>query len=337
MRKLIILFLIFYCSIGFSTPTFRIMFYNVENYFDTTDDPERNDNDFLPDGKKHWTSSKMEEKKNSIARVIATVGEGTPPAIVGLCEVENDYVLKLLTRYSPIKKWKYNFVHYESPDSRGIDVALLYDKTQFELISSKCIPIIFSKGRSTRDILYVSGKTNNGILLHVFVTHAPSRIGGKNNSEPRRVAVMSMIKQHCDSILAVNSNANIVIMGDFNDTPEDKSIRVTLGAKPLVEPFCNDSLYNMLYSFVGNPYIGTHKHQSQWSVLDQIIVSGNLLNTGLLNPNSAYIFRADFLLEEDKRNMNVRPKRTYNGLRYQEGYSDHLPVVIKLETQSFIQ
>ena len=137
MRKLIILFLIFYCSIGFSTPTFRIMFYNVENYFDTIDDPEKNDNDFLPDGKKHWTSSKMEEKKNSIARVIATVGEGTPPAIVGLCEVENDYVLKLLTRYSPIKKWKYNFVHYESPDSRGIDVALLYDKTQFELISSK--------------------------------------------------------------------------------------------------------------------------------------------------------------------------------------------------------
>lgn len=118
-------------------------------------------------------------------------------------------------------------------------------------------------------------------------------------------------------------------MGDFNDSPEDKSMSVALGAKPLSEPYESTCLYNMFYQYVGNAFIGTHKYQSQWSVLDQIIVSGNLLASCVVKPTSAYIFRAPFLLEEDKKNMNFRPKRTYNGLKYNAGYSDHLPVIIK--------
>lgn len=331
MRKLILIpFLIFYFSTLFSKPTFRIMFYNVENYFDTVDDPDKNDNDFLPNGKKHWTYSKMEEKRNSIAKVITAVGEGAPVAIVGMCEVENDYVLNSLVKYSPLKNYGYKFIHYESLDSRGIDTALLYDSDQFSPILSKPLRIDFNGEKLTRDVLYVCGETSYADTLHVFVCHTPSRLGGKNNTEQYRAGVMSMVREHCDSILSLNSNANIIIMGDFNDSPSDKSISLVLGAKQPAEPYDTTSLYNLFYQYLGNTFIGTHKYQSEWSVLDQIIVSGNLLVSGVVKQTSAYIFRAPFLLEEDKRNMNVRPKRTYNGLRYNAGYSDHLPIVLEL-------
>ena len=338
MRKLILLtFLIFVFGVlQAKTPQtsqvhthYKVMFYNVENYFDTKDDPDKNDNDFLPEGKKHWTYNKMEEKRNSIAKVITAVGEGTPVAIVGMCEVENDYVLTSLVKYSPLKNYGYKFIHYESADKRGIDTALLYDPEQFIPISSKPLRKEFKDGKLTRDVLYVSGKTSFGDTLHVFVCHAPSRIGGKNKSEHYRVAVMSMVREHTDSIMSINPNANIIIMGDFNDSPIDKSISIALGAKPLAEPYETKSLYNMFHQFMSNPFFGTHKYQSEWSILDQIIVSGNLLNSGRLHQENAYIFRAEFLLEEDKKNMSVRPKRTYNGLKYQGGYSDHLPVVVE--------
>ena len=308
------------------------MFYNVENYFDTKDDPYKNDNDFLPEGKKHWTYSKMEEKRNSIAKVITAVGEGAPVAIVGMCEVENDYVLTSLVKYSPLKNCGYKFIHYDSADKRGIDTALLYDPNQFSPISSRPLRKDLNDGKLTRDVLYVSGKTSFGDTLHVFVCHAPSRIGGKNKSEHYRMAVMSMVRQHTDSIMSINPNANIIIIGDFNDSPIDKSICVALGAQQLETPYRNENLYNMFYQFMKNPFFGTHKYQSQWSILDQIIVSGNLLNSGRLKPESAYIFRAEFLLEVDKKNMNLKPKRTYSGLKYNAGYSDHLPVVVELLT-----
>lgn len=337
MRKLILIpFLIFCFSTAHSQSTFRIMFYNVENYFDTVDDPDKSDNDFLPQGKRHWTYQKLEEKRNAIAKVITAVGEGAPVAIVGMCEVENDYVLNSLVKYSPLKKCGYKFIHYDSQDNRGIDTALLYDPEQFSPISSKPLRISFKDGKLTRDVLYVSGTTSFNDTLHLFVCHTPSRLGGKNNTEHYRVGVMSMVKEHCDSILSLNLNANIVIMGDFNDSPSDKSISEALEAIPFspntfeLEVYDTTRLYNLFYQFVGNPLIGTHKYQSQWSVLDQIIVSGNLLVSGKVNARSAYIFRAPFLLEEDKKNMSVRPKRTYNGLKYNGGYSDHLPVVIEL-------
>ena len=306
------------------------MFYNVENFFDTVDDPNKNDNDFLPEGKKHWTYSRMEEKRNSIAKVVTAVGEGTPVAIVGMCEVENDYVLNSLVKYSPLKKCGYKFLHFDSADKRGIDTALLYDPKQFSPISSKPLRKEFKDGKLTRDVLYVSGATSFGDTLHVFVCHTPSRLGGKNNTEHYRVGVMSMVREHCDSIFSINPNAKIIIMGDFNDSPEDKSLHVALGALPLETPYKDENLYNMFYQFMRNPFFGTHKYQSEWSVLDQIIVSGNLLNSGRLKPESAYIFKAEFLLEVDKRNMNLKPKRTYSGLRYNAGYSDHLPVIINL-------
>ena len=330
MRKLILLpFLIFLLSTLQAYSHYKVMFYNVENYFDTKDNPETNDDDFLPSGKRHWTNKKYEEKRNSIAKVITSVGEGTPVAIVGMCEVENDYVLTSLVKYSPLKNYGYKFIHYDSADKRGIDTALLYDPKQFTPLSSKPLRKDFSDGKLTRDVLYVSGKTSFGDTLHVFVCHTPSRLGGKNKTEHYRVEVMSMVRSHCDSIFSISPKANIIIMGDFNDTPKDKSICETLGAKPLSQPYETTSLYNMFYQFVDKTFIGTHKYQSQWSVLDQIIVSGNLLLSGVVKPSSAYIFMAPFLLEEDKKNMDVRPKRTYNGMRYQVGYSDHLPVVIE--------
>lgn len=328
MRKLIfLLFLILTSQTAYSH--YKVMFYNVENYFDSVDDPNTEDNDFLPNGKKHWTYKKYEEKRNSIAKVITAIGKGTPVAIVGMCEVENDYVLNSLVTYSPLKNYGYKFIHYDSADKRGIDTAILYDPDQFTPISSKPLRKQFKDGKLTRDVLYVSGKTSFGDTLHVFVCHTPSRLGGKNSTEHYRMAVMSMVREHCDSIFSISPKANILIMGDFNDSPQDKSICEALGAKHLSQPYETVALYNLFYQYVDKTYIGTHKYKSHWSVLDQIIVSGNLLISGAVKPSSAYIFMAPFLLEEDKKNMNVRPKRTYNGMRYNAGYSDHLPVVIE--------
>ena len=306
------------------------VFWNLENFFDYFDNGGgESDAQFSSYGARRWTKKRFYAKCDAIAKSVMWIGEryGRMPDVIGLAEVENRGVLTKLLNYSLLRKYGYDIVHRDSDDRRGIDVALLYRKSSMSCVSETFIkPVINGVKFPTRDILHACMRFSDGSDVDFIVNHHPSKYGGEKESEIKRYAAMEALRNICDSL----GRDNVIAMGDFNDTPEDNSIRVTLGAKPLIEPFCNDSLYNMLYSFVGNPYIGTHKHQSQWSVLDQIIVSGNLLNTGLLNPNSAYIFRADFLLEEDKRNMNVRPKRTYNGLRYQEGYSDHLPVVLEL-------
>jgi endonuclease/exonuclease/phosphatase family metal-dependent hydrolase len=319
---------------------FRVMFYNVENLFDTEDDPKKNDNEFTPKGFRRWTNKRYYAKLNNLAKVITSVGQWDTPALIGLCEVENDKVLKDLTAYSLLKKMEYRYILNESDDRRGIDVALLYQRKQFKYLHHQAIPIHFpdNKRKKTRDVLHVTGQVITGDTLDVFVCHFPSRRGGALESEPDRMYVASVVREKSDSLMRVRRNANILIMGDFNDEPSDKSISKTLKAKAIPSNPDKKDLYNLFLSIQETSAIGSYKYGRQWNFLDQIIVSGNLLNPSNrfhLLPKSVTIFQASFLLIEDKSYGGKRPKKTYHGRKYEGGYSDHLPVYadFSLKTQ----
>ena len=219
-------FFVFCISVSTSQSDFRIMFYNVENLFDTVDDPEKNDNEFLPDGTMNWQPWKYWEKLRNISRVITAVGEMYSPAIVGLCEIENDSVIFDLTRRSPLRAQGYEYVVTNSPDERGIDVALLYQRHQFKLLEKNEYEIVFrnKSTRPTRNLLHAAGQVISGDTLDVFVCHWPSRSGGQRESEPARIDAAVLLRNKVDSLFAIREKANIVIMGDFNDHPNDKSL-----------------------------------------------------------------------------------------------------------------
>ncbi len=309
---------------------FKIVSYNVENYFDTEDNPDTNDEEFLPGGMRGWNNVKYAQKQSNIAKTLVAIGGWEAPAVVGLCEIESEKAMRDLTRYSTLKNLDYKYIHHESPDARGIDVALMYQPHRFKPFYDEAIPITAFK---TRDILYVAGTiaaTND--TLHLFVCHFPSRLGGELESEERRVTVASRLKEKVDSIFHATSTANIVIMGDFNDHPSNSSILNTLDANPLNEGFENDKLYNLAF-LPEEKGKGTHKHQGEWGMLDQMIISGNLLNatSGVsTSVNDFRVFEADFLLEDDKAFLGKMPKRSYIGMKFNGGFSDHLPVVLDL-------
>ncbi len=313
---------------------YKIMFYNVENLFDTVDDTTKWDEQFLPDGDKHWTPWKYKTKLNNIAKVLVSAGGWQTPAVIGLCEVENAFVLEELTQKSPLKRLDYKVIHKESPDKRGIDVALLYQKDQFRPIYYETIPIHFPKNpkSKTRDILYVKGLAENKDTLHIFVNHWPSRWGGQMKTEHKRMFVASRLRHKVDSLFSFADKPNIVIMGDFNDAPTDKSVLETLKANPPKEATQENTLYNLLYP-LSQTNDGTHPYQGHWAVLDHIIVSNYLLdksNKIYTTIDSANPFRADFLLEDDKKYGGKKTFRTYIGFKYNGGFSDHLPVVLDL-------
>ncbi len=313
--------------------TLRIVSYNAENFFDCKHDSLKNDNEFLPDGSYHWTPDKYRTKQSHIARVITSIGGWTPPGIVGLLEVENEATLIALTKYSPLKNMQYKYIHKESPDQRGIDVALLYQPRQFKPFHEEFLAIHFPDApeSKTRDILYAAGTLHNDDTLHVFMNHFPSRLGGESASEPRRIFVASVLRAKVDSIFAANPKANIVIMGDFNDYPTNTSVNKVLKAVQPDENISTTGLYNLYYRYQLKGDEGSHKYQGEWGMLDQIIVSGNLLSTQnslFTDKNAAKIYKADFLLEDDDKFLGKRPFRTYIGMKYHGGYSDHLPVFI---------
>ena len=309
----------------------RVMFYNVENYFDTLDDPTTNDNEFTPDGSMRWTVGRYIDKRNNIFRVIAHVGEWDPPAIVGLCEIENRDVLQDLIKNTPLMKYPYRIIHKDSPDQRGIDVALLYRDDYLKCIAQQFIRVRFPDNRRrTRDILYATLRTLKGDTLHVFVCHFPSRVGGQRQSEPGRLLAASLVRNKVDSIFSRNPMARIVVTGDMNDGPLDKSLRSELRALPDTTQAKPSTLFN-LSAYKMKESTGTIKYQGKWSVFDQIIVSGGLLRGSLrTDVDRCHIFRADYLFEPDKRYQGVIPFRTYIGQRYNGGFSDHLPVYIDI-------
>ena len=314
----------------FAQETFRVMFYNVENLFDTLDDPDKQDGEFTPEGIRRWTNRRYYTKQDNIAKVITSVGEWDIPAIIGMCEVENDKVLKDLTSYSPLKKSQYRYIITESEDARGIDVALLYQRDRFKYLHHDCIRLNFPDNpeKRTRDILYVAGQVITGDTLDIFVCHFPSRRGGELESEPDRLYAASVVREKVDSLMVIREKANILIMGDFNDEPTNKSISVTMNASGIPN---GNNLYNLFHSVQKKSRIGSYKFKEQWNFLDQMIVSGNLLeqsNSFRVLPETAGIFQKAFLLTDDITNGGKRPKKTFHGYKYEGGYSDHLPIYV---------
>lgn len=312
---------------------FRIMCYNVENYFDCIDDSLTNDAEYLPGGMRAWNNDKYQKKQANIAKVITAVGGWDAPSLVGLCEIESEKCMWDLTRYSGLKNLKYKFLHHESPDARGVDVALLYQPDMFRPVHDEAIRINFPSAphSKTRDLLFASGVVPTGDTLHVFVCHFPSRLGGELESEDRRMFVASVLRNKVDSIFANNPKPNIIIMGDFNDYPTNNSMLEVLKAlPPNGGDISKQTLYNLMYP-IHKSGKGSHKYEGEWGALDQIIVSGNLLNAmgGFYTlETDAHVFDADFLLVDDDKFLGKQPFRTYTGMKYQGGFADHLPVYV---------
>jgi predicted extracellular nuclease len=311
--------------------TYRIMFYNTENLFDTFDDTLTADDDFTPSGKMHWTYKRYSAKLKNTYKVIVAAGTWQPPDIIGLCEVENRRTLEDITGNTPLAKYSYRIIHKNSADRRGIDVALLYNPQTVHYLSSKTFRIK-KQGLLTRDILYFKALLDRD-TCHFLINHWPSRSEGQLETEPDRFEAAKLLKHLTDSLFTAHRKAKIVIMGDFNDEPSDESLAGQLQAETdLLRPQ-HDRLYNLTAAPTSGAARGTLKYQGQWNIFDQIIVSGNLLlaKNGLtLGKEGFKIFREPFLLIEDKRYDGFKPKRTYTGYTYQGGFSDHLPVYLDL-------
>lgn len=311
--------------------TMRVVFYNPENLFDSFRDSLINDEEFTPVGIRAWSYSRFVKKCQTLGKVLVATGGWEAPEIIGLCEVENHFVLRKLLEHSALGRLNYRIVHYDSPDARGIDVAMLYRPEKFTLLHSEPIKVVFpgADARSTRDILYVKGMALDADTLHMFVNHWPSRYGGYMITKPLREFTGALLRTRVDSILLYDQQANILIMGDLNDPPDEYSVQYSLGAKLDSTNLMPGELFNLMSNQFGDPTRGTHKYRQTWSTIDHHIVSESLLRgKGRLkvHPRGAVIFDADFLLEDDPVHTGKRPNRTFIGMQYHGGYSDHLPV-----------
>ena len=318
----------YFKSAGKINNAYTIAFYNLENLFDTKNDPNTLDDDFTPKGKKHWNHKRYKNKIKKLGRVISELGTKKSfhtPAIVGVVEVENDTVLKDLVNTSSLKNHDYGFVHYDSPDERGIDVALLYKKELFELISSETFPLYVNSHNGvrdyTRDVLLVKGNLN-GELIHVLVNHWPSRRSGFDQTEEKRIKAAEFVYEIAENITTETPNSKIIIMGDFNDDPTSTSVK---------DHLVNDTFYNPMERLI-NTGNGTLNYKGTWHLFDQIIFSKNFFN---LEKNThtfkyAEVFDNHFL-KEWKGKYKGNPFRTYIGKWYQGGFSDHFPVHVYLK------
>ncbi len=309
---------------------FTVAFYNVENLFDTINDPLIDDDEFLPNAKKVWNSIRYDDKLEKLALAISNMGGGIP-ALVGLCEIENTGVLNDLIQQSTLNESNYKIVHYNSPDQRGIDVALLYSTNLMTLIKSEALPVKMPEGeRPTRDILHAQMQVKKHGLIHVFVNHWPSRAGGEEATEPRRLASAKVLHSKVNEILGIHENAYIIIMGDFNDYPDNVSLRDALSAKPAEE----DGLLINLMAGLNDSKRGSYNYRGEWGFLDQIIVSRAFANgKGLevINGSTAPYFSKEMIYINDSGEES--PNKTYSGNTYYGGYSDHLPVYTRIKLQ----
>jgi predicted extracellular nuclease len=307
-----------------------VVFYNVENLFDLENEPGKNDGEFTPEGEKNWDLIKYRNKLAGISRVISGINEGDLPEIVGLCEVENERVLADLVRTGLLANGKYEIVHHESPDMRGIDCALIYRPEEFKVTGHFAVPVRFEDNARavTRDILYVKGRTRNREEFHIFVNHWPSRIGGVAQTEPKRITVARILKGKIDSVRMANSKAQIIVMGDMNDDPDNKSLLEVLNAQPPATP--EATLVNLMFPDFNNGQ-GTYNYRGNWNMPDNLIVSPGLLDDKGFRcvEEKGHIFREEWM-EFKNRNGEISPNRTYGGPNYYGGVSDHFPVYFRL-------
>ncbi len=312
--------------------SFRIAFYNVENLFDTLNNPAINDEDFLPSGSLQWNAERYATKLQRIEQVVEALAF---PLALGLCEVENRAVVEDILKQPKLKTQNYGIVHFDSPDERGIDVAFLYKKDLLNVKTSLAHRITFPEDPKdlTRDILEVTGTLRDGQKVAFFINHFPSRGGGQAESEPKRIHTAKILRAKIDSILKMDKNVLVTAMGDFNDEPQNVSMSQNLGAQDpsVVKSYDKKKLYNLGFP-IKKRKEGTHYYQKEWGLLDQMVVSG-----GWLLPRSRWyaapeerILRADFLFFTDKKTNEKMPNRTYTGPKYRGGYSDHLPIYMTI-------
>ena len=310
----------------------RVMFYNVENLFDIYNDSLTDDNEFLPDGLMRWNLTRYNKKINSLYKTIIAAGEWDPPAVIAFCEIENRKVLEDLIYGTYLSKFNYSIIHEESPDRRGIDVCLIYRKKIAEIICySYWIPAkIKRKEFNTRSVLYAK-LLINADTIHLIVNHWPSRRGGVLASENFRLQIASMVREKVDSIVKINpSGERIIILGDFNATPDDQAINSLISSNESTNSMIN------LSDRLDEKGLGTYRYIGTWEMIDQVIVSKGLLSDkeGIYTePNLLRIFKPDFLLKKDPKYPGYSPFSTYRGYKYQGGFSDHLPVILDLKVR----
>lgn len=307
-------------------PDFLFMSYNVENLFDTIDNPNKNDNEFLPTSNRNWNLYRYKKKLTNLSKVIIAVSENWhSPDVIGLCEIENDTCLNDLIQKTNLYKLHYKFIHYESEDPRGIDVALLYNEETFVPLSHWPMRVIFDDStRKTRDILYVKGiNKSTKDTIHIFQCHFPSRRGGKDVSEKFRMTAASFVRMKIDSLFAENPFVKIIVAGDFNDYPIDRSIVEGLQAQK-EGSMCEQCLINL----DDKTAEGTHKFQGEWGFLDQAMVSNGFVRDYEIHYT---VFKNDFLLQTSEKSGETSPRRTYVGTFYKGGISDHLPIVVSFK------
>jgi len=310
-----------------------VAFYNLENLFDTIDDPNIDDAEFLPNSPSRWDSKKYYTKLSHLADVISRLGDEytkNGPVFVGVSEVENRQVVEDLAGTPPLKALGYDVVHYDSPDKRGIDVALLYQRKLFKVISSKAHPFLMADSNfHTRDILQVDGMLD-GDLVHVLVNHWPSRSGGEQESAFKRNAAADLCLSIVQSIYKEEPNAKIIIMGDLNDDPVDASLMKHLKIKTKPENVGPGDLFDPMWQLFHDG-IGSLAYRDSWNLFDQIIVSSALMNrkTDGYRYLKARIFKQKFIVQSEG-SYEGYPLRTYAGGLYTGGYSDHFPAYLFL-------
>ncbi len=312
----------------------RIMFYNVENLFDTCDDAMGKDEEFLPGGVRRWTRTRFENKINSVYKTIMAAGSWLPPAVVGLCEVENRRVLEDLVQRTYLHKYDYRIVHEDSGDERGIDVCMIYREDQAEVLSFRYLKPYTASGEKirTRSVLYTKMLVL-GDTLHLLVNHWPSRRGGALAGEPVRARIALMIRHITDSLGMISSGkARVLIMGDFNCPPDASIMKTLISNAPNCEKGNSNCLVNLAEK-AGKTARGTYKYRGSWEIIDQMLASGHLVkcSEGLAADSLGFkVFSPDFLLCPDEKYTGSAPFSTYRGYRYQGGISDHLPVFLDL-------
>lgn len=311
-------------------------FWNFENLFDTKDNANVRDSEFTPNGSKNYTKKVYKEKQSNLAEVVSQLGtDMTPdgPAILGVCEIENKGVLEDFVSQKKMEKFNYSIVHYDSPDKRGIDVALLYQPKYFEVTASQNIPLMIYEDKGdrifTRDVLFVSGLFD-GEPMHVFVNHWPSRSGGEARSAPRRNAAAAVCRNMIDSLQMADPDAKIIVMGDMNDDPSNKSMCKVLRAQGKQKKIKEGDLFNPMYEFYKKGF-GTTAWRDAWSLFDQIAISQKLLDK---DQKGYFFLRANVhnkkFMRQKTGQFKGYPLRTFVGDTYMGGYSDHFPVYIYL-------
>jgi len=311
-------------------------FYNLENFYDTVNNPMVDDEEFLPGSERHYDTHVFLDKVGRLASVISQMGTDINPdglALLGVAEIENDTVLTALINHKDLKYRNLKFVHYNSPDARGIDVGLIYNPKYFKPVYSTKLFVKLPGGSKdayyTRDVLYVKGVLD-GDTIHVFVNHWPSRSGGEERSIPARAAAAGVDKRVVDSLMNINPNTKVIIMGDLNDDPISPSVTKTLGAKGKMSDVKAGGLFNPWVDFYRRG-IGTLAYQDAWGLFDQIIISKAWLDKEqngyfFLKAN---IFNKQFLVQQTGK-FKGYAKRTWDGMTYNYGYSDHFPVFVTM-------